>query len=101
MAGIDLRVTFRAVVGTDPGQEGDLDGENMLSAISGPAAPYRAGSLSWLHLPDWSSYNGYNHLDLAIRMGNFKLLMDVDGFGLQFCNVVKDEAESNDLAGIQ
>ena len=98
MAGIDLRVTFRAVAGIHPGQEGYLDGENMLPAISGLATPYRAGSLSWLHPPDWPSYNGDNYPDLAIRMGDFKLLMDVDGSDLQLYNVVEDEAESNDIA---
>lgn len=98
MAGIDLPVTFRAVAGIDPGQEGDLDGENMLPAISGAAAPYRAGSLFWLRPLDWPSYNGDNYPDLAIRMGDFKLLMDVDGSDLQLYNVVEDEGESNDLA---
>lgn len=98
MAGIDLPVTFRAVAGIHPGEEGDLDGENMLPAISGATTPHRAGALSWLRPPDRPGYHGENDPDLAIRMGDFKLLMDVDGSNVQLYNVVKDEAESNDLA---
>ena len=98
MAGIDLPVTFRAVAGIHPREEGNLDGENMLPAISGATTPHRAGPLSWLRPPDRPGYHGENDPDLAIRIGDFKLLMDVDGSNVQLYNVVEDEAESNDLA---
>jgi arylsulfatase A-like enzyme len=74
------------------------DGENMFDAIAGIAEPERERPLYWLRPPDRPGYNGDNDPDLAIRKGDYKLLMDIDGSNVQLYNIVTDEEESVNLA---
>ncbi|MCF8381737.1 MAG: sulfatase-like hydrolase/transferase [Bacteroidales bacterium] len=97
MAGIDLPLTFRAIAGLSIADSIDFDGENMLDAISGKAAITRTKSLFWMRPPDRPGINGQNAPDLAIRKGEYKLLMDFDGSNLQLYNIISDDAEKNNL----
>lgn len=100
LAAIDLPLIFQAVAGIASPRGTPYDGKNMLRAITGQPAPHRKGSLFWIRPPDRPGYDGENAPDLAIRQGDFKLMMDVDGSAIQLYNVVKDAEEKHNIAAI-
>lgn len=96
MAAIDLPLTFMKIAGAKP-DETEYDGECMLQAISGESQPKRSKSLFWIRPPDRPGYAPDNDPDLAIRKGDYKLLMNFDGTNLQLYNLVKDVGETKNL----
>jgi uncharacterized sulfatase len=98
VAGIDLPLIFMEVTGAKPDKNVQYDGENMLDAISGKAQKIRSKPIFWIRPPDRPGYNGDNDPDLAIRKGDYKLLMDFDGSNVQLYNLEKDISESDNLA---
>jgi len=98
MAGIDLPLTFLEVAGIRPEVNVDYDGEGMMEVLKGNSSSSRSRSVKWLRPPDRSGYDGDNDPDLAIRKGEYKLLMDVDGNNVQLYDVVSDPGETTNLA---
>lgn len=97
VAGIDLPLMFMEVAGAKPDQGIEYDGENMLEAISGKTTKIRSKPLMWIRPPDRPGYYPDNAPDLAIRKGDYKLLMDFDGTNLQLYDLINDEGESKNL----
>jgi len=97
MAGIDLPLTFMEVAGATPDKNVEYDGESMFEAISGRTETKRSKSLFWIRPPDRPGYGDDNDPDLAIRKGDYKLLMDFDGSNLQLYNLGKDMGETQNL----
>ncbi len=98
VAGIDLPLTFMELAGITPNKNINYDGESMLEAISGEKQKERHKSLFWIRPPDRPGYDGNNAPDLAIRNGNYKLLMDLDGSNIQLYNIIDDIGETQNLA---
>ncbi len=98
IAGVDLPLTFMQVGSVDPPKGISYDGENMFDVISGESTRSRWKPLFWIRPPDRPGYDGDNDPDLAIRKGDFKLLMDVDGSNMQLYNISEDPGESSNLA---
>lgn len=101
VAGIDLPLLFMDVAGATPDAGVVYDGENMLDAISGKSAKKRSKSLMWMRPPDRPGYFPENAPDLAIRKGDFKLLMDFDGSNIQLYDLENDKGESNNLKDLK
>ena len=97
VAGIDFPLMFMEVAGAKPDQGIEYDGENMLEAISGKTTKIRSKPLMWIRPPDRPGYYPDNAPDLAIRKGDFKLLMDFDGTNLQLYDLINDEGETKNL----
>lgn len=97
IAGFDLPPTFMAVAGIEKDPGTSFEGENRLSVLKGQAAKDRKEPLFWMRPPDRPGYDGINAPDLAIRKGDYKLLMDWDGSNLQLYNIVEDPGESRNL----
>jgi len=101
MAGIDLSLTFMEIAGAEPDKGVEYDGESMLSAISGKEQQKRSKSLFWIRPPDRPGYGTDNDPDLAIRKGDYKLLMDFDGSNVQLYNLETDIGETKNLKDVQ
>jgi arylsulfatase A-like enzyme len=97
ISGIDLPLIFRAIAGISIDKNIDFDGENMLDAIAGTSGILRNKPLFWIRPPDRPGYYGENAPDIAIRKGEYKLLMDFDGNNIQLYNILLDESENNNL----
>jgi uncharacterized sulfatase len=97
MAAIDLPLTFMELAGVKPDENVKYDGESMLNAISGKEQQVRSKSLFWIRPPDRPGYGNDNDPDLAMRKGDYKLLMDFDGSNIQLYNLEEDPGESENL----
>jgi uncharacterized sulfatase len=100
MAGIDLPLTFMEIAGAEPDEGVQYDGENMLTSISGKEQKIRGKSLFWIRPPDRPGYFPENDPDLAMRKGDFKLLMDFDGSNIQLYNLESDIGETQNLKDV-
>lgn len=91
------------------------DGEDLLSAVLGISTGERSQPLFWRRPPDRPSLSTtisnasvvgaeqeskveVDLPDLAIREGQWKLLCNVDGSGVELYNLPLDESESNNVA---
>jgi uncharacterized sulfatase len=97
LAGIDLPLTFMKIAEATPDESVEYDGECMLDAVSGKAQKKRSKALMWIRPPDRPGYAPDNDPDLAIRKGDYKLLMDFDGSNIQLYNLEKDMGETKNL----
>ncbi|MBC9798024.1 sulfatase-like hydrolase/transferase [Sinomicrobium weinanense] len=75
---IDLLPSFSAIAGVANDRDLQVDGLDVSSAITGKTSLKRQKALFWLRPPDRPGLFGNNDPDLAIRKGDYKLLMDVD-----------------------
>lgn len=97
IAGIDLPVTFRAIADIPIDKLTAFDGVNMLDAFSGKKSLKREKPLFWMRPPDRPGYEGKNAPDLAVRKGDYKLLMDFNYSNVQLYNIIKDETETTNI----
>lgn len=96
-SGIDLLPSFAAMAGAAYGEGLEIDGVDVSPAITGKTVLKRKKSLFWIRPPDRPGLFGKNDPDLAIRKGDYKLMMDVDGTNIQLYNVAIDAGESFDI----
>lgn len=96
IAAIDLAPTFLSLAGVKY-EETLYDGKNILEILRGTPAQ-REAPLYWIRPPDRPGYDGDNDPDLAIRQGDYKLLMDVDQSNIQLYQLSADISESHNLA---
>jgi len=69
----------------------------MLTAISGKEESIRQKSLVLIRPPDCLGFDHQNDPDLAIRKGDYKLLMDFGGSNVPLYNLLNDIGESHNL----
>ena len=76
-----------------------LDGEDLSRVWLGQSSAPRTTSLFWNRPPDRPGPAADPWPDLAMREGNWKLLLMRDGSNAQLFDLVKDPSETNNLAG--
>jgi len=101
VAGIDLPLMFMEVAGSKLDKDVVYDGENMLEVILGKSAKKRSKPLMWMRPPDKPGYFPENAPDLAIRKGDYKLLMDFDGSNVQLYDLIQDVGETKNLQDLK
>lgn len=99
---VDLFPTFCALAGAQPPAAFHGDGENMTAVLTA-AAPPQARTIFWEYgrASKFFNYPGkpYDRSPhLAVREGDWKLLVNQDGTGTQFFNVTADPNETRDVA---
>jgi arylsulfatase A-like enzyme len=92
---VDLLPTLCAAAGVTPPAEAQGDGENLLPAFKGETVA-RTRPIFWLHKganqePDWWPR-------LAVRDGDWKLVMTDDVQRVELHHLTEDRAESTDVA---
>lgn len=96
IVGMDLPASFAALAGVK--EKYSFDGIDVSDALIGKPLAARANAVMWQRPPDRKLVEGVKQPDLAIREGDFKLLMNVDGSGVELYNISNDEIESANIA---
>ena len=96
IAAIDLPLTLMKIAGAKP-DKAAYDGQSMLDAIIGKEQLIRQKPLVWIRPPDRPGFDNQNDPDLAIRKGDYKLMMDFDGSNVQLYNLTNDIGEAHSI----
>lgn len=101
LAAVDLLPTLAAVAGARPPADYAGDGEELSAALLGRSAG-RSKPLLWEYGRNEASFKYPPGRDrspnVAIRDGNWKLLVNADGTGAELYDLAVDAGEAHDLA---
>mgnify|MGYP005840244881 CR=1 FL=1 len=97
LAAMDIPPSLLAVADVRVPLTATFDGLNMADVLVGRVAPKRNEPIMWMRPPDRPGPDG-NWPDLAIRAGDWKLLVSRDGTRPELFHIVKDPKESVNLA---
>ena len=95
---IDLAPSLLRIAGGNS-RAARFDGTQMSEALRGRPRKGRPGTLYWKRPPDRPGPPADRWPDLALREGNWKLLMMEDGSELELFDLAADPAEERNLAG--
>jgi len=101
VAAVDFFPTFTSLAGIEPPSDVDFDGVDMSDAFNG-AEPTREKVIFW----EYGRQDSYlqpglendRSPNLAIRDGDWKLLVNADGSDLELYNLAEDKNETNNVA---
>jgi arylsulfatase A-like enzyme len=96
IVGMDLPPSFVALGGVR--NDYPFDGTDMSNTFVGKPRRERTEPIMWQRPPDRKMLHGQPQPDLAIREGDFKMLMNTDGSGIELYDLSKDAEESKNIA---
>lgn len=100
IAGIDLAPSLIEIAGAKKTRGVKYDGVDMSQSLLGHQQAQRKKAIIWQRPSGIVNMNKTtDNPDLAIRQGDYKLLVNVDGSNAELYHIGKDEEESNDLSG--
>ncbi len=98
LSAVDLVPSLLRIAGVVPRPTANFDGVEMGTALMGEAAGARSKPLFWKRPPDRPGPAEDAWPDLAVRDGEWKLLIQEDGSRPQLYNILNDPSESANLA---
>ena len=98
VSGIDLAPSLLGLAGVQAPAETKFDGTDLGPTLIGKAAVARTGPLFWKRPPDRPGPPRARFPDLAVRDGDWKLLVEEDGSGPQLYDLAADPRETRNLA---
>ncbi|MEN8774950.1 MAG: family 43 glycosylhydrolase [Akkermansiaceae bacterium] len=96
---IDLNRSLYTLTETQPSEK--LDGEDLSQTLIGKSSASRKAPIFWRRPPDRPGFgHGFDedNPDLAVRDGDWKYLVNIDGSDQQLYNLPEDPGESNNVA---
>ncbi len=101
VGGVDLLPSLARLAGVSLPGGVQFDGEDLSPSLLGQAAQTRVKPLLWNRPPDRAGDEKGPWPDLAIREGDWKLLLMEDGSEPQLYDLAKDPGETHNLAGAE
>jgi uncharacterized sulfatase len=98
ISAVDVLPSVLALAGVKLPPGDALDGEDLGATMLGRARATRTKPLFWVRPPDRPGPPAYRFPDLAVRDGDWKLLIDKDGGRPQLYDLSKDPGEATNLA---
>ncbi|TWU60576.1 Arylsulfatase precursor [Rubripirellula tenax] len=99
IAAIDLVPSLLTLANVDMPEATVFDGENLADTLIGKSDDSRKTPVFFRRPPDRKDFRKYTDLpDLAVRVGDWKLLCDYDGGRARLHDVSADPAEANDVS---
>jgi arylsulfatase A-like enzyme len=98
LSSVDLVPSLLKLAGVTPPPTTSFDGVDVSAALLGKAAGARAKPLFWKRPPDRPGPPEDRWPDLAVRNREWKLLLNEDGSGARLYHILRDPAESTNLA---
>lgn len=96
---MDLPTSFISIAGAQKTKGVKYDGLDMSQALLGHAQPIRKQPVMWQRPPELTKANQVDLPDVAIREGDYKLLVNTDGSNPELYHLPSDEGETTNLAG--
>jgi uncharacterized sulfatase len=97
VTGMDVPPSLLALAGVGAPKGAIFDGVDMSAALAGRTAPERKQPVMWVRPPDRPGPRG-NLPDLAIREGQWKLLVSRQGTRAELFDILADPREQKNLA---
>ncbi len=101
ISGVDFLPSVAALAGVSLPRNVAFDGEDFSQTLLGREAKLRSRPLFWDRPPDRPGPANHPWPDLAVRDGDWKLLMMQDGSRPELYNLIKDPGETLNLADTQ
>lgn len=98
LAGVDLLPSVASLAGAKLPEGVQFNGEDMSTAFLGKAQQKRTKPIFWVRPPDRPGPREDRFPDLAMREGDWKLLLMENGSRPQLYDVAKDPGEQDNLA---
>jgi len=98
VSAVDFFPSIARLAGSPLPKNENLDGEDLSGALLGQARARRSKPLFWNRPPDRAGNQGTLWPDLAMRDGNWKLLVMRDGSNAHLFNLPSDAGEMRNLA---
>lgn len=93
---MDLPPTFLSLAGVKNNHI-NFDGIDVSDILCGKNHRERKQAVMWQRPPGFKKLNNVDYPDLAIRQGDYKLLINTDGSNAKLYNIVEDESETINL----
>ncbi len=98
LSSVDVVESLVALLGLQPGEDYQPDGENLAAAMLGKSTAQRSGPLHWRRPPDRPGSPKQPRPDLAIRDKQWKLVCSIDGSKARLFNLDEDVSETKNVA---
>lgn len=95
---VDVVQSLLTIAGAEASPTAELDGEDLSPTLLGAERQRRSKPLFWNRPPDRPHFDGNDAPDLAIRDGQWKLLLEYDGEKPQLYDIAADPNETKNLA---
>ena len=94
LCALDINRSLYSLANVAPPENVTFDGEDLLPTILGRAKESRKAPIFWRRPPDRPGTPEQDNPDLAVRVGEWKYLVNFDGNDRQLYNLVADPTES-------
>lgn len=98
ISSLDVVPSLLALANVQPPVEVSFDGENLCESLLGQKQQVREGTLCWIRPPTARKKRNPARPDLAIRDGQWKLLMKFNGSHAELYDIAADPCEQHNLA---
>lgn len=100
LCAMDINASIYPITKTSPPPGTELDGEPLVATLLGKSLASRSQPIFWRRPPDRPGNRQEDNPDLAVRAGQWKLLVNFDGSKPQLFDLSRDISEQENLISL-